>query len=66
MFEDGARIDDILNVLRRPTLDKDTDKKDPRDARLSDAAVRYESSTPPRDTGMKFDFAAGRTMGGLQ
>ena len=65
MFEDGARIDDILNVLRRPTLDKDTDKKDPRDARLSDDAVRYESNMPLRDTSIKFDFAGGRNAGGL-
>ncbi len=57
MFEDGARIDDILNVLRRPTLDKNADK---RDARLSDDAVRYESNMPLRDTGIKFDFAGQR------
>ncbi len=65
MFEDGARIDDILNVLRRPTLDKSSDKKEPRDARFSDDTVRYESNMPPRDTSIKFDFAAGRSMGGL-
>ena len=62
MFEDGARIDDILNVLRRPTLDNEDDKKD---ARLSDDAVRYESNTPPRDTGIKFDFAGGKKTGVL-
>ena len=62
MFEDGARIDDILNVLRRPTLDKSDDKKD---MRLSDDAVRYESNTPPRDTSIKFDFAGGKNMGVL-
>ena len=62
MFEDGARIDDILNVLRRPTLDKEDDKKD---ARLSDDAVRYESNMPLRDTGIKFDFAGGKNTGVL-
>ena len=60
MFEDGARLDDILNVLRRPTLDKESDKKD---VRLSDDAVRYESNMPPRDTSIKFDFAGGKNMG---
>ena len=62
MFEDGAKLDDILNVLRRPTLDNEDDKKD---ARLSDDAVRYESNTPPRDTGIKFDFAGGKNTGVL-
>ena len=62
MFEDGAKIDDILNVLRRPTLDKEDDKKD---ARLSDDAVRYESNMPLRDTGIKFDFASGKNTGVL-
>lgn len=65
MFEDGAKIDDILNVLRRPTLDKESDKKDARDARLSDDAVRYESNMPLRDTGIKFDFASGKNTGVL-
>ena len=62
MFEDGARIDDILNVLRRPTLDKNSDKKD---VRFSDDTVRYESNMPLRDTSIKFDFAGGRNAGGL-
>lgn len=58
MFEDGARLDDIINVLRRPTLDKnDGDKQD---ARISDDAVRYESNMPLRDSGIKFDFAGQR------
>lgn len=57
MFEDGAKLDDILNVLRRPTLDKEDNKKD---MRLSDDAVRYESNMPLRDTGIKFDFAGQR------
>lgn len=58
MFEDGARLDDILNVLRRPTLDKDTDDKN--EVRLSDDTVRYESNMPLRDSGIKFDFAGQR------
>lgn len=58
MFEDGARLDDILNVLRRPTLDKDTDDKN--EVRLSDDTVRYESNMPLRDSWIKFDFAGQR------
>ena len=27
MFDEGAKLDDIINVLRPPTLDKDDDKK---------------------------------------
>lgn len=57
MFEDGAKLDDILNVLKKPTLDKDDDKKN---FRIPDAAVRYESNMPLRYTGIKFDFAVQR------
>ena len=53
MFEDGARIDDILNVLRKPTLDKEDKKNNPR---ISDTAIRYDSQRPVSDTGIKFEF----------
>lgn len=53
MFEDGARIDDILNVLRKPTLNDD-DKKN---IRVSDTAIRYESQKSVGDDRIKFDFA---------
>jgi len=39
MFEDGAKLDDIINVLKPPTLDKDDDKKN---RPVPDAAIRYE------------------------
>ena len=38
MFEDGARLDDIMNVLKPPTLDNEDDKKK---GRISDTAIRY-------------------------
>ena len=38
MFEDGARLDDIMNVLKPPTLDDEDDKKK---GRISDTAIRY-------------------------
>ena len=40
MFEDGAKLDDIMNVLKPPTLD-DEDKKN---GRIPDAAIRYNIS----------------------
>jgi len=40
MFEDGAKLDDIINVLKPPTLDKDDKKNRP----VPDAAIRYEVS----------------------
>ena len=40
MFGDGARLDDIMNVLKPPTLDDDEDKKK---ERITDAGIRYAS-----------------------
>ena len=59
MFEDGARIDDILNVFKKPTLDKDNKKEQ----RISDAGIRYESRQPSGEDSIKFDFA--KSSGGL-
>lgn len=61
MLEDGARIDDILNVLKRPALNND-DKKDRRD---SDAALRYDFKKSPGDDIIKFEFAK-QTTGALK
>ena len=54
MFEDGARIDDILNVLKKPTLDNDDDKKT---FRISDTAIRYESKKSVGEDRFNFEFA---------
>lgn len=62
MFEDGARIDDIMNVLKRPTLDDEEDKKD---RRISDVAIRYESKRTFGDDNIKIEFAGQRNLGGL-
>lgn len=57
MLEDGARIDDILNVLKKkPTTDDD--KKDRND---SDAALRYDFKKSPGDDIIKFEFTKQMT-----
>ncbi|MBE8951640.1 MAG: hypothetical protein SR1Q7_00645 [Quinella sp. 1Q7] len=58
MFEDGAKLDDILNKLRRPTLDNEDDSKN---ERITDAAIRYESNRAPVNTTVTFDFGGQRT-----
>lgn len=58
MFEDGAKIDDILNVFKKPTLDDDKKKNE----RISDASLRYETQRPVGED-IKFDFA--KNSGGL-
>lgn len=42
MFEDGTKLDDIINALRTPTLDESDDKKN---RPITDSAVRYISKT---------------------
>lgn len=53
MFEDGVKLDDILNVLKPPTLDEDEKKNQ----QVPDSAIRYQSRQTPADVTMKFDFA---------
>ena len=60
MFEDGARIDDILNALKKPTLDDNDDKKF---QRVSDTAIRYESQKTVGEENLRFDFV--KNFGGL-
>ena len=55
MFEDGARIDDILNVLKKPTLDRNKKKKKPE--QISDTAIRYEIRQSTSEDFIKYDFA---------
>lgn len=63
MFEDGARIDDIMNVLRRPTLDDEEEAK--KNRRISDAAIRYDSKRTFGDDNIKIEFAGQKNLGGL-
>ena len=58
MFDEGAKLDDILNVLHPPTLDKDDKKNRP----VSDAAIRYDLSKKSfGDDAVHFEFAGQRT-----
>lgn len=59
MFEDGARIDDILNVFAKPTLDKNEKKI----IRVSDTGIRYDSQKTNGEDNISFDFV--RNSGGL-
>ena len=59
MFDEGAKLDDILNVLRPPVLDRDDDKKN---RPVSDAAIRYDLSKKSfGDDAVHFEFAGQRT-----
>ena len=44
MFEDGAKLDDILDVLKRPPLIGNKNKQP-----VSDAGIRYDSGQAARD-----------------
>ena len=63
MFEDGAKLDDIINVLKPPALDKEDAKKDRRNF---DAVIRYDSKRSLGDDTLKFEFAGQRTMEALR
>lgn len=60
MFEEGARLDDILNVFKRPTLD---DKDDKKNRRIEDTVIRYDSTKSLGEDSVKFDFT--RNSGAL-
>ena len=53
MFEDGARIDDIMNIFKPPTLDGDKDKKE---TRITEAGLRYFSKQDFRDGTVQIQF----------
>lgn len=63
MFEDGAKLDDIINALKPPTLDKDDDKKDRRNF---DSVIRYNSKRTLGDDMIKFEFAGQRALEALK
>lgn len=54
MFEDGARLDDIMNVLKPPTLDDEEDDK--KKERVSDAGLRYSSRKDFGDDNIQYEF----------
>lgn len=51
MLDDSPRLDDILNVFKKPKPNNDK-KENP----LSDLAVRYEAQQAPTDNNVKFEF----------
>ena len=44
MFEDGAKLDDILNILERPPLIGNKNKQP-----VTEAGIRFNSGQAPRD-----------------
>ena len=53
MFEDGAKIDDILDVLKRPALNA---------SKQRESEFEHDSRPAPNDEVMKFDFAGQKTL----
>ena len=53
MFEDGARIDDIMNIFKPPTLDGNKDKKE---TRVNETGLRYFSKDEFRDGSVQIQF----------
>jgi len=54
MFGNGARLDDIMNILKPPTLDNDDDKKN---QRIPDAAIRYVAKKSLGEDTINLEFA---------
>ena len=60
MFEDGAKLDDILNFFgKKPTLDEEENKN----TRVLDEAFRYDTKQSVGEYNIRFDFA--KNSGGL-
>ncbi|MCR5834710.1 MAG: hypothetical protein K6G55_08710 [Selenomonadaceae bacterium] len=55
MFEDDAKLDDIMNVLKQPKPKRNEDDKKKSD--VPDTAIRYESRRSIGDDTIRFDFA---------
>ena len=62
MFEDGARLDDIMNVLKPPTLDDEDDKKK---GRISDTAIRYITKKDIGDN-IQLEFTGQKNLEALK
>ena len=63
MFEDGARLDDIMNVLKPPTLDDDEDDK--KKGRISDTAIRYITKKDIGDN-VQLEFTGQKSLEALK
>ena len=64
MFEYGARIDDIMNVLKPPVVEDDDDN-DKKNHRVSDTVILFESKASPGECSIRFEFAGQRNLEGL-
>ena len=58
MFEDGARLDDIINILGKPKSDAGNNKDRP----IPEAAIRYETKRDFGEVSIKFDFAGQKNL----
>lgn len=56
MFEDGAKLDDILNVLERPPLIGNKNKQP-----VTEAGFRYDSGQSARDN-VQLEIAGQKTL----
>ena len=57
MFEDGAKLDDILNVLERPPLIGNKNKQP-----ITEAGFRYDSGQTSREE-VQIEFAGQKNLG---
>ena len=62
MFEDGARLDDIMKIFKKPTSDEDKDKNKP----LSEAGLRITSKSDFGSENIQYDFARQMNSGVLR
>ncbi|MBR4153712.1 MAG: hypothetical protein IKT98_12260 [Selenomonadaceae bacterium] len=62
MFEDGARLDDIMNIFKSPTLDKEGDKKE---TRVSDTGIRYFSKQDISTDNVRLEFTGQQINSGV-
>lgn len=53
MFEDGAKLDDIMNIFKPPTLDDDETKKN---KPVPEAGIRYFSRKDIANDNLKLSF----------
>ena len=64
MFEDGAKLDDIINAFRTPTLDESDDKKN---RPVPDSAIRYISKTSiGQNDNVQISFGGQNNLGVLK
>lgn len=53
MFEDGAKIDDILNVLKRPALNARKQKE---------SELEHDTRPAPNESNISFEFIGQKTL----